>query len=125
MQRLMLKSKIHRAVITGTALDYTGSITVDENLLAKADILPGEQVHVLNVNAGHRFITYAIAASRGSHSVVLNGPAARLGQAGDRVIIVAYCVISDQDSRDHKPRVLFVNEDNQVQGETRARVTSH
>ena len=87
MQRFMLKSKTHRAALTGTDLNYEGSITIDENLLEKADILPGEQVHVLNINNGQRFVTYAISAPRGSGTVLLNGPAARLGTVGDKVII--------------------------------------
>ena len=87
----MLKSKIHRATLTGTKLDYEGSITFDENLLEKADILLGEQVHVLNINNGERFITYTIAAPRGSGTVFLNGPAARRGEVGDKIIILSYC----------------------------------
>lgn len=79
MERFMLKSKIHRATLTGTDLNYEGSITIDQNLLEKADILPAKQVHVLNINNGQRFVTYAISARRGSGTVLLNGPAARLG----------------------------------------------
>ena len=94
MERFMLKSKIHKATLTGTDLDYEGSITVDQNLLEKADILQGEQVHVLNINNGQRFVTYAISAPRGSGTVLLNGPAARLGTVGDKVIIISYCQIS-------------------------------
>jgi len=115
MQRFMLKSKIHRARVTGVELDYAGSITIDEQLLEQADILPGEQVHVLNVNTGDRLITYAIAAKRGSRHVVLNGPAARRGNIGDPVIIISYCILSRPDGRDHRPRVLFVDEHNRVQ----------
>lgn len=115
MQRFMLKSKIHRARVTGVELDYAGSITVDEQLLEQADILPGEQVHVLNVNTGDRLITYAIPAKRGSRAIVLNGPAARCGSIGDPVIIITYGILSGPDSRDHRPRVLFVDEHNQVQ----------
>ncbi len=77
MQRFMLKSKIHPARITATELGYAGSITVDEALRDRADILPGEQVHVLNVNTGDRFVTYAIPADKGSHAVLLNDPAPR------------------------------------------------
>lgn len=115
MQRFMLKSKIHRARVTGVELDYAGSITVDEQLLEQADILPGEQVHVLNVNTGDRLITYAIAAKRGSRQVVLNGPAARRGNIGDPVIIISYCILNRPDGRDHRPRVLCVDEHNRVQ----------
>ena len=91
MNRTILKSKIHRATITGLDLDYEGSITIDEELLEKADILPGEQVHVLNINNGQRFVTYAIAGPRDSGTILLNGPAARLGTAGDKVIVISYC----------------------------------
>ena len=112
MQRLMLKSKIHRATLTGTNLDYEGSITIDEELLEKADILPGEQVHVLNINNGQRFVTYAIAAPRGSGTVLLNGPAARLGTAGDKVIIMSYCNIPDEKAKDLKAKVVFVDDEN-------------
>ncbi len=112
MERLMLKSKIHRATLTGTDLDYEGSITIDENLLEKAYILPGEQVHVLNINNGERFITYAIAAPRGSGTVLLNGPAARLGTAGDKVIILSYCQVSDEKAKDLKAKVVFVDDEN-------------
>jgi len=112
MQRFMLKSKIHRATLTGTDLDYEGSITIDEELLEKADILPGEQVHVLNINNGQRFVTYAIAAPRGSGTVLLNGPAARLGTAGDKVIIMSYCNIPDEKAKDLKAKVVFVDDEN-------------
>ena len=114
MQRVMLKSKIHRARITATELDYAGSITVDEALLDRADILPGEQVHVLNVNTGDRFVTYAIPAAKGSHAVILNGPAARLGQTGDEVIVLSYCTMDARESHEHRPRVLFVDEHNEI-----------
>ena len=82
MQRIMLKSKIHRATVTGLELDYEGSIAIDPLLLEAADILPGEQVQVLNINNGERFITYAILGRRGSGQMMLNGPAARLAYRG-------------------------------------------
>jgi aspartate 1-decarboxylase len=115
MQRIMLKSKIHRAILTATELDYVGSIAVDTDLLEQADILAGEQVHVLNINSGDRFITYAIAAERQTGAVILNGAAARLGQVGDPVIILSYCNVDERDSRQHKPRVVFVDQRNRVQ----------
>jgi len=108
----MLKSKIHGSILTGTELDYEGSITIDEELLKKADILPGEQVHVLNINNGQRFVTYAIAAPRGSGTVLLNGPAARLGTAGDKVIIISYCQVPDEKAKDLKVKVVFVDNEN-------------
>jgi len=112
MERFMLKSKIHRATVTGLDLDYEGSITVDENLLEKADILPGEQVHVLNINNGQRFVTYAIAGPRGSGTILLNGPAARLGTVGDKVMIISYCQVSDEKAKDLKAKVVFVDNKN-------------
>jgi len=112
MERLMLKSKIHRATLTGTDLDYEGSITIDENLLEKADILPSEQVHVLNINNGQRFVTYAIAAPRGSGTMLLNGPAARRGIVGDKVIIISYCQVPDEKAKDLKAKVVFVDDEN-------------
>ena len=112
MERYMLKSKIHKATLTGTELDYEGSVTIDENLLEKADILPGEQVHVLNINNGQRFVTYAIAAPRGSGTILLNGPAARRGTVGDKVIIISYCQVSAEEAKDLKVKVVFVDDEN-------------
>ena len=112
MQRTMLKSKIHRATLTGTDLHYQGSITVDSALLKKADILPNEQVHVLNVSTGDRLITYAIPAPAGSGTVLLNGPAARLGVVGDQVIIISYCEVDETEIRSHKPVVILVDHNN-------------
>lgn len=114
MLRTMLKSKIHRATLTGTELNYEGSITVDRALLDAAGILPGEQVHVLNVNNGARLVTYAIQARRGSGTVLLNGPAARLGTVGDLVVILTYCEVTDEEARTHKPCVLLVDGRNRV-----------
>ncbi|MBN2508461.1 MAG: aspartate 1-decarboxylase [Verrucomicrobia bacterium] len=109
MQRLMLKSKIHRATLTGKALDYEGSITVDRTLLDRADILPGEQVYVLNVNTGTRLVTYAIAAPPGSGTLVLNGPAARLGEPGDIVVVLAYAWMPSAQAKRLKPVVVRVD----------------
>ena len=117
MKRIMLKSKIHCATLTGADLDYEGSITLDSELLERADMLPNEQVHVLNCNNGSRCVTYTIAAPRGSGCVVLNGPAARLGAAGDRVIVLSYCTIDDREAGHARPKVLFVNENNQIRDE--------
>lgn len=114
MQRLLLKSKIHRARLTGTDLDYEGSITIDRALLDAADILPGEQVHVLNLSNAARLITYAIEAEAGSGTVLLNGPAARLGVPGDLVIILAYGVYSDEEARSHRPRIVQVDALNRI-----------
>ena len=108
----MLKSKIHGATITGTELDYEGSVTVDQNLLEKADILPGEQVHVLNINNGQRFVTYTIAAPKNSGIVLLNGPAARLGTIGDKVIIISYCQVASEKAKDLQIKRIFVDNAN-------------
>jgi len=110
----ILKSKIHRATLTGTELNYEGSVTVDQALLDKAGILPGEQVQVLNVNNGSRLVTYAITAPRGSGTVLLNGPAARLGMVGDQVIILTYCQVTEDEARKHKPVVILVDGRNRL-----------
>jgi aspartate 1-decarboxylase len=117
----MLKSKIHRATLTGTELNYEGSITVDADLLRKADILPGEQVHVLNVNNGSRLVTYAIPAPRGSGTVLLNGPAARLGTVGDQVVILTYCELEEEAVRKWKPLVVLVDQRNRPRAKSRGR----
>jgi len=113
VQRFMLKSKIHRAMVTGTELAYEGSIALDRRLIRAADLLPGEQVHVLNLNNGARLITYVIEAEAGSGTVLLNGPAARLGAPGDPVVILAYCAVSQAEARRLKPRVVKVDARNQ------------
>jgi aspartate 1-decarboxylase len=112
MQRFMLKSKIHRATLTGTELDYEGSITVDVELLERAGILPGEQVHVLNLNSGARLVTYVITAPRGSGTVLLNGPAARLGATGDQVVILTYCLVDGAVAARHRPVIIQVDAKN-------------
>lgn len=112
MQRMMFKSKIHRATLTSVKLHYEGSIAIDEALLEAADLLPAEQVDVLNCNNSVRLTTYVIKARRGSGTVELRGPAARLGHPGDPVIIVSYCSMSDADARVHKPTVVRVDEKN-------------
>ena len=114
MKRLMLKSKIHRATVTGTKIDYEGSVAVDEELLEAADILPGEQVHVLSLNNNARLITYAIKAERGSGTVMLNGPAAREAVVGDKVIIISYCEVEDEAARSWRPRIILVDDRNQL-----------
>ncbi|MBN2701373.1 MAG: aspartate 1-decarboxylase [Methylothermaceae bacterium] len=113
MHRIMLKSKIHRATLTGADLDYEGSISIDADLMAAADILPGEQVHVLNVNNGSRLITYAIESPAGSGEMLLNGPAARLGTKGDLIIVIAYGIQNDDEARG-APRLVFVDAGNRI-----------
>jgi aspartate 1-decarboxylase len=115
----MLKSKIHRATLTGTDLDYEGSITIDRTLLEAADILPGEQVHVLNVSNGTRLVTYAIEAEAGSGTVLLNGPAARLGVPGDLVIIITYCAVPEEEARKMCPKVIKVDGKNRLRRGTK------
>jgi aspartate 1-decarboxylase len=112
MMRMMLKSKLHRVRLTGTELHYEGSITIDAALLEAADMLPGEQVHVLNLNNGSRIVTYTIEAPRGSGTIVLNGPAARMGHVGDEVIVISYGELDDEQAREHRPRTVFVDEKN-------------
>jgi aspartate 1-decarboxylase len=112
MKRVMMKGKIHRATITEANLDYIGSLTVDEDLLERADILPYEQVHVVNINNGERLVTYAIKGARGSGVICLNGAAAHKGQAGDLVIIIAYGEYSQEEARALEPSVVFVDENN-------------
>ena len=114
MQRIMLKSKIHRAVLTGADLHYEGSIAIDPILLDAADILPNEQVHVLNVNNGNRITTYAIAAERGSGTVMLNGPAARAGIAGDIVVILTYANVDSGELAGYTPKIIKVDSQNQA-----------
>lgn len=108
----MLKSKIHRATLTGKALDYEGSIALDRRLLEAADLLAGEQVHVLNVNTGSRLVTYAIEAPAGSGTVMLNGPAARLGEVGDPVVILAYGYYPEAVARRLRPKIVHVDANN-------------
>jgi len=110
----MLKSKLHRATVTGADLDYEGSIAIDCDLLDLSGILPHEQVDVFNINTGCRFTTYAIEAPRGSREVAVNGAAARLVQKGDRVIIVAYCEIPAEEARNYHPTVVVLGEGNEV-----------
>jgi aspartate 1-decarboxylase len=116
MQRHMLKSKIHRATVTGCDLHYAGSITIDSELIHAADLLPGELVHVLDIDNGARFETYVIEGGRGAGDVCLNGAAARLVQQGDRVIVVSYGVYSPEELEHHAPRVVHVDERNVIVG---------
>lgn len=112
MQRFMLRSKIHRATVTGTALDYEGSITIDRDLLTRASMLPGEQVHVLNCSNGARLVTYIIEAPAGSGTVLLNGPAARLGAVGDKVVVISYAIVAEEETSTWRPVVVLVDDQN-------------
>jgi len=108
MQRVMLKSKIHRATLTGSDLHYVGSITIDPDLLGAADILEHEQVHVLDIDNGARFETYTIAGEPGSGVMQVNGAAARLVHTGDTIIVVSYASYEEADLERYQPRVVHV-----------------
>jgi aspartate 1-decarboxylase len=112
--RIMLKSKIHRATVTGADVNYEGSITLDPVLMEAADILPYEQVHVVDVNNGARLVTYAIEGAPGSGEVVLNGAAARLVDTGDIVIVISYRDVPEDELRDYRPRLVYVDADNRT-----------
>jgi aspartate 1-decarboxylase len=110
----MLKAKLHRLRVTQADLYYEGSITVDEELLDTAGLLPYEKVQVVNVNNGHRLETYTIPGEAGERTVCLNGPAARLAAPGDEVIVIAYADLTPSEAQQHHPRVVLVDEDNNV-----------
>ncbi len=110
----MFKSKLHRAVVTQADLNYVGSITIDEALMEAADIMPNEKVQVVNNNNGARFETYVIPGPRDSGIICLNGAAARLVQPGDTVIIISYAMMTREEARHFKPKVVLVDENNRV-----------
>jgi aspartate 1-decarboxylase len=110
----MLKAKLHRLRVTEADLYYEGSITVDEELLDTAGLLPYQRVQVVNVNNGHRLETYTIPGEAGERTVCLNGPAARLAAPGDEVIVIAYADLTPSEAQQHHPRVVLVDEDNNV-----------
>lgn len=112
MQITVLKSKIHRARITGANLDYEGSISIDKNLLDSAGIMVYERVQVVNLNNGSRFETYVIEGKSGSGEVALNGPAARLGQVGDQIIIMSYAAMSAEKASEFEPTLIVVDPKN-------------
>jgi aspartate 1-decarboxylase len=114
MRRTMLKSKIHRATVTGSDLHYVGSITVDQDLLDAADIREHEQVHVVDVDNGARFETYTISGERGSGEICINGAAARLVHTGDTIIVISYAEYSEEELESYTPRVVHVNRDNEI-----------
>lgn len=114
MQRTMLKSKIHRARVTDCDLHYVGSITIDQDLLEAADILPHEQVTVVDIDNGARFETYAIPGERGAAEIKLNGAAARLVQRGDTVIVISYAQYAPAELGDYQPRVVHVDDQNEI-----------
>ena len=114
MRRTMCKSKIHRATVIDANLDYEGSITLDPVLMEAADLLPFEQVHVVNIANGARFETYTIVGKRGSGDVTLNGAAARLVQPGDKVIIISYGAYDEAELETFQPKLVFVDGENRI-----------
>lgn len=109
-----LKAKLHRARVTDRSIDYEGSLTVDRDLIDAANMRPFEVVQVYNINNGARFETYLIEGARGSHEICVNGAAARLAEIGDRIIIVTTCWLSEAESKTHRPRIVLLNEGNQI-----------
>ncbi len=115
MNITMLKGKIHRATVVQAELNYVGSITVDPALMEAAGILEYEKVQIVDVENGSRFETYTIAGEENSGMICLNGAAARQVQVGDHIIIMAYCEMTPEEAKGHRPKVVFVNDDNKVQ----------
>ena len=116
MLRTMMKSKIHRATVTQADLHYVGSVTVDEDLLDASDILPGELVHIVDIDNGARLETYTIAGERGTGVIGINGAAARLVHPGDLVILIAYGQMETAEAKVFEPNVVFVDKDNKIMG---------
>ncbi len=114
MQRLMFKSKIHRATVTQTNKDYEGSLTIDEDLMEAADILPFEQIHVWDVTNGARLVTYALAGERGSGVIGVNGAGAHLIHQDDLVIIATYSPMTTKKAKKYEPTVVFVDAQNKI-----------
>ncbi|MEK6645305.1 MAG: aspartate 1-decarboxylase [Candidatus Firestonebacteria bacterium] len=114
MFRIMCKSKIHRVTVTEANLNYVGSLSLDGKLMEASNMLPYENVHILNLSTGDRIETYVIPAKKNSGVVCLNGPAARLGQAGDKVIIISYALFNEEEIKKHKPVIVFVNDKNKI-----------
>jgi len=114
MQRVMLKSKIHRATVTDSDLHYVGSITIDPELLEAADIREHEQVHVVDVDNGARFETYTIAGERGAGAIGINGAAARLVHTGDTIIVISYASYDERELDRYEPRVVHVDRRNRI-----------
>lgn len=114
MRLNMLKGKIHRATVKQAALDYVGSITIDVDLLEASGIIEYEKVQIVDVDNGARFETYAIAGERGSGMICLNGAAARCVQPNDKIIIMCYCDMDEEEAKAHKPKVVFVDNENKI-----------
>lgn len=110
----LYKSKIHRAKVTEANLNYEGSITIDKRLLEEANILANEKVQVVNLNNGARFETYVFVGERDSGTICLNGPAARLGQVGDLLIVISYCHLEFEEAKKYQPKVIYVDDKNKI-----------
>nr|WGD82757.1 aspartate 1-decarboxylase [Bacillus subtilis] len=115
MYRTMMSGKLHRATVTEANLNYVGSITIDEDLIDAVGMLPNEKVQIVNNNNGARLETYIIYGKRGSGVICLNGAAARLVQEGDKVIIISYKMMSDQEAASHEPKVAVLNDQNKIE----------
>lgn len=114
MIRTMMNAKIHRATVTEANLNYVGSITIDTDIIEAVDILPNEKVQIVNNNNGARLETYVIPGPRGSGVICLNGAAARLVQPGDKVIIISYCQLTNEEAKRHQPKVAIMDEQNKI-----------
>ena len=114
MLQYMLKSKLHRATVTDSNLNYEGSLTIDKNLMEEVGLLPFERVKIYNVNNGERFDTYAIEGPAGSGTIALNGAAARKGHIGDLIIIVSYALYSPEELKEYQPRIAVLDSENKV-----------
>jgi aspartate 1-decarboxylase len=113
----IMKSKIHRATVTEAVLEYEGSITIDESLMIKANLLPFEKVQVLNMNNGERFETYVIKGDKDTGVICLNGPAARLGYKGDEVVIISYVMMDKNEYDNYQPLIVLVDKNNRIADE--------
>ena len=114
MFRIMMKSKIHGATVTEANLKYTGSITIDRNLLKASDMYPFERVQIVNLNNGTRVETYVLEGQPGSGTICMNGAAARWAEVGDRVIIISYSLLTEKEIKKHSPKIVFVDDKNRV-----------
>ncbi len=115
MHVILLKSKLQRATVTQTELNYQGSLTLDRNLMEAAKLVPGERVQVLNLNNGSRLETYVIEGDRGSGTVCLNGPAARKGLVGDKIHVLSYAMYSEEEASGHEPKIVLLGENNSIE----------
>ena len=114
MLRSMLKSKIHRATVTDADLHYEGSVTIDEDLLKAAELLPNEHVHIWDVTNGNRFETYTLKGKKGSGTICINGAAAHLAKKGDIIIITSFAILDEKEIKKHQPKVVLVNSQNKI-----------